>query len=105
MRQVPRCADRRDANCLEDRRWRAHGIASTGDLGVSDAALGVIHLPKQGHLPKDTLVQTSVKIVESPLYIACSKDLPDSEIVLWQKSLDKMKKTGKYATIRSKYGE
>ena len=80
-------------------------LAGRCDLGVSDAPLGVKHLLKEWHLPLDTLVQTSVKIVESPLYIACSKDLPDSEIVLWQKSLDKMKKAGTYATIRSKYGE
>lgn len=79
-------------------------LAGRSDLGVSDAPLGVRHLLKQWHLPLDTLVQTSVKVVESPLYIACSKDFPDSEIVLWQKSLDKLKASGAYESVRRKYG-
>lgn len=80
-------------------------LADRCDLGVSDAPLGVKYLLKQWHLPPDTLVRTSVKVVESPLYIACSKDIPDAEIALWQTSLDKMKASGTYDSIHREYGE
>ncbi|MEK7394943.1 MAG: ABC transporter substrate-binding protein [Fibrobacterota bacterium] len=75
------------------------------DLAVSDAPLGVKHLLKQWRLPLDTIVQTPVKIVESRMYIACSKDIPDAEIDLWQHALDKLKATGVYDAIGRRYVE
>lgn len=73
------------------------------DLAVSDSPLGVIYLLKQMNYPLDAVVQTPVKIVELPAYIACSKDIPDSEVELWQKSLDRLKKSGRFAEILGSY--
>jgi polar amino acid transport system substrate-binding protein len=73
------------------------------DLGISDAPLGVKYQLKKLGYPADALTQTAVKVVESPMYIACSKDIPDSEIALWQKALDKVKASGDYEAIQKKY--
>lgn len=75
------------------------------DLGISDTPLGVKHLLRQMDYPTDALVQTAVKVIESTLYIACSKDISDDEIKLWQKTLDEMKASGLYAKIHKKYSE
>jgi len=75
------------------------------DLAVSDSPLGVIHLMKQiGHAP-DAVVQTPVKLVASPLYIACSKDISDAEIARWQAALDGLKSSGAFQAILKKYAE
>lgn len=73
------------------------------DLGISDTPLGVKYLLKQMGAPTDAVQPTVVKIIESPLYIACSKDIPDQTIALWQRELDEMKTTGLYAKIHAKY--
>ncbi len=38
------------------------------------------------------------------LYLAFSKDVPDSTIILWQRTLDAMKADGSYVLIERKYG-
>lgn len=73
------------------------------DLGISDTDLGVKYLLKKMGYASDALQKTQVKVVESDLYIACSKDIPDSEILLWQKALDKLKKSEAYFKIFDKY--
>lgn len=75
------------------------------DLGISDVPLGVRYILKQMDYPVDALVQTSVKVVEAQLYIACSRDIPISEIAIWQKALDKMKASGVYDKIYMKYSD
>jgi polar amino acid transport system substrate-binding protein len=50
------------------------------DLSVSETPLGVQYWLRQANLPTDTLEQTPVKLVKCPLYIACSKDIPDEVI-------------------------
>lgn len=75
------------------------------DLGISDTPLGVKHILKKLNLPADALVQTSVKLVGAPLYIACSTDIPDRDIALWQKTLDGLKASGVFAALQKKYGE
>jgi hypothetical protein len=39
------------------------------------------------------------------LYIACSTDIPDRDIALWQKTLDGLKASGVFAAIQKKYSE
>lgn len=75
------------------------------DLAISDAPLGVKHILRKWNLPINTLVQTSVKLVEAPLYIACSTDIADRDIALWQKALDGLKASGVFAAIQKKYSE
>lgn len=75
------------------------------DLAVSDSPLGVSHALKQMGFPPDALVQTPVKILSLPLFIACSKDIPDAEIARWQAALDAMKRSGAFQAILRKYGE
>lgn len=75
------------------------------DLAVSDSPLGVVHLLKQMNYPPDAVVQTPVKLISSPIYIACSKDIPDAEIARWQAALDKLKSSGVFQAILKKYSE
>lgn len=75
------------------------------DLAVSDSPLGVSHLLKQMNYPLDAVVQTPVKLLTSSAYIACSKDIPDTEIARWQMALDKLKASGAFQTILKKYME
>ena len=75
------------------------------DLAVSDSPLGVIHLLKQMNYSLDAVVQTPVKLITSPIYIACSKDISDAEIARWQAALDKLKASGAFQAILKKYTE
>jgi polar amino acid transport system substrate-binding protein len=75
------------------------------DLGVSETDLGVKYILRQMNYPSDALVQTGVKVVESPLYIACGKDVPAEEVARWQESLDRMKASGAYDEVYRKYSE
>jgi len=75
------------------------------DLAVSDSPLGVVHLLKQIDYPLDAVVQTPVKLVSSPVYIACSKDISDAEIARWQAALDGLKASGAFQAILKKYSE
>jgi len=53
--------------------------------------------------PLDALEQTPVKCFSFPLYIACSKDMPDPIIQKWQDILVKIKVSGKYKQIYNDY--
>ncbi|MDZ7919551.1 substrate-binding periplasmic protein [Rhodoferax sp.] len=75
------------------------------DLAISDTHLGVKHVLKKMEVPANALVQTGVQVVGAPLYIACSLDIPDREIALWQRTLDELKASGVFAAIQKKYGE
>lgn len=73
------------------------------ELAVSDSPLGVTYLLRQMNYPTDAIVQTPVTIVTSPLYIACSKDIPDAEIARWQQALDELKRSGEFQALLKKY--
>jgi len=75
------------------------------DLAISDSPLGVVHLLKQINYPPDAVVQTPVKLVASPIYIACSKDISDAEIARWQAALDNLKSSGAFQAILKRYSE
>jgi polar amino acid transport system substrate-binding protein len=75
------------------------------ELAISDTPLGVKHVLRKWNMPTNALVQTAVKLVEAPLYIACSPDIPDRDIALWQKTLDGLKTSGVFAAIQKKYSE
>ena len=73
------------------------------DLSCSTSPLGVVYWLKQANLPVDTLEQTPVKLFEFPLYIACTKDVPDAVIQEWQAALDKIKASALYSELYDKY--
>jgi len=73
------------------------------DLAIGESALGVVYWLKHSNIPPDALERTPVKISESSLYIAASKDIPDEEIRRWQQALDKLKKIGEYNSLYQKY--
>lgn len=75
------------------------------DLAISDTPLGVKHILKKLNMPASALVQTPVKLVGAPLYIACSTDIADQDIALWQKTLDGLKASGVFAALQKKYSE
>lgn len=73
------------------------------DLLVNTGPLGVAYYLKAMGMPVDSLVQTDVKLLEFPLYIACSKEIPDQVIERWQAALDRVKASEQYRTIYHKY--
>lgn len=73
------------------------------NLAIGESALGVAYWLKKHNISPDVLEMTSVKIAESPLYIAASKDIPDEEIAQWQRALNKLKKSGEYHKLYQKY--
>jgi len=78
-------------------------FSKRAELSVNTSPLGVAYYLKQLGQPTDLLVSTDVKLLEFPLYIACSKEIPDSVIERWQAALEKVKKSEKYEQIYSKY--
>jgi len=80
-----------------------HLFMGRANLTVNATQLGVVYYLKRLNMPPDALVQTQVKLLEFPLYIACSKEIPDSVIRRWQNALDRVKSSGKYDQIYKKY--
>jgi polar amino acid transport system substrate-binding protein len=78
-------------------------IAGRCDLAIGEPPLGVIYWLKKSAVPVDSLQQTTVKLMDAHLYIACSKDISDQEILLWQKALDRMKVSGEFHKVYHKY--
>lgn len=78
-------------------------ILDRNELAIGESSIGVSYLLKKMNQPPDILEKTQVCIFKLDLYIATSRDIPDSEIQNWQNSLDKMKKSGEYERIRKKY--
>ena len=80
-----------------------HVLMGRADLSVNATPLGVAYYLKKLNKPTDALVKTQVKLLEFPLYIACSKKIPDSVINKWQRAFEKVKTSGQYQRIYSKY--
>lgn len=72
------------------------------DLAISDSPMGVSYLLKKMHYPSDAIVQTAVRLVAFPIYIACSKDIPDAEIARWQMALNSLKASGAIKAIQGR---
>jgi len=73
------------------------------DVAISDSDLGVKHYMKVLNVNADILEKIPIKMFESDLYIACSKDISDVEIQKWQSALEKLKADGIYEKIFQKY--
>lgn len=73
------------------------------ELLVNTSPIGVAHYLKKINQPVDSLIQTQVKLLEFPLFIACSKEIPDSVIQRWQSALERVKASPKYTLIYNKY--
>ncbi len=80
-----------------------HVLMGRADLSVNATPLGVAYYLKKLNKTTDALVKTQVKLLEFPLYIACSKKIPDSVINKWQQAFEKVKASGQYQRIYSKY--
>ena len=78
-------------------------VSGRCDLAIGETPFGVPYWLRQSNVPIDSLEQTSVGILKSRFFIACSKDFPDSEIALWQGALDAMKASGEYDALYRKY--
>ena len=94
-----------DASAFEGKVVYRKLLFGRCDLAISDSPLGVSHALRQLGFPPDALVQTPVKILSLPLFIACSKDIPDAEIARWQAALEALKASGALQGILRKYGE
>lgn len=74
------------------------------DIAVSDIDLGVrYHLKSLNLKLDDVFEKLPIPIFEAGLYIACSKDISDSETEQWQLALETLKNSGIYDQILQKY--
>ena len=73
------------------------------ELSIGETPMGVKYKLKELKLPSDALEQTPVKLLDFPLYIACTMDIPDEVIGRWQVALNKVKASKKYVQIYNKY--
>jgi polar amino acid transport system substrate-binding protein len=78
-------------------------VSGRCELGIGETPLGVKYWLKKQNISSDTLEQIPIKVIDSQLYIVCSKDVSDKEISLWQNALDKMKSSGDYKRLYQKY--
>jgi polar amino acid transport system substrate-binding protein len=78
-------------------------FSGRAELLVNVSEFGIPYYLKQIDRPSDSLVKTQVKLLEFPLYIACSKDIPDEVIQRWQAALDRVKASPKYQEINTRY--
>jgi ABC-type amino acid transport substrate-binding protein len=85
-----------DAGCLENL------LAGKTELWLGSSANAPAIAQKEGIDPSSFQGIYPVRTVE--MYIAFSKDTPDSVIAGWQAALDDMKRDGTFDTIRMKYG-
>ena len=65
---------------------------------------GLAVTAKQAGIRPDELVEFPVVVTQADLYIAISKDVPDSTVSAWQKTLDSLKQE-KDADRKTAYGE
>ncbi|MCP4161844.1 MAG: ABC transporter substrate-binding protein [Deltaproteobacteria bacterium] len=70
-------------------------------VGLPD--LGVVHWLKLNDHPQNALLKTKVRIETYDMYIVCTKDIPDSIVNKWQKSLDKIKASGEFDRVLNSY--
>lgn len=73
-----------------------------GDLTVSGETTGNYFLTKE-NIDKNTIVESEFSIYQFDLYIAFSRNISNTEIEKWQKALDTIKESGRFAEIVNKY--
>ncbi len=78
-------------------------INKRSDLMVSMPSLSVVYWFKQNDYPISIIEQTPVKIDTFEMYIACTKDIPDSLINEWQNALDSIKASGEFDKLFNSY--
>lgn len=78
-------------------------LKERAELLVNTSPIGVAYYLKKMNKPVDSLIQTKVKLLEFPLYIACSKEIPDDVIQRWQDALERVKASSTYTQIYNKY--
>ena len=77
-------------------------IAQRGNL-VPMGELAALNTIREADIDPALIERTNVKLFETKLYIAFSKDISDSEVYKWQQALDQLKTSGKYEEILKKY--
>lgn len=78
-------------------------FSDRAELSVNVSPIGVNYHLRRLNKPTDALVATKVKLLEFPLYIACSKQISDETIQRWQTALERVKKSEKYQAIYRKH--
>ena len=77
-------------------------MANRGEL-IPAGELTVAPTLKRLGIDFTEVKRTNVSLFSHFLYIAMSKETPDSEVAKWQKTLDKLKNNGDYQKIMNKY--
>ena len=92
-------------NIVKQSQWQTNMkllVEGKYDL-IANTPLAVKYRLKILNYSSDSLEQTPVKLFSLPLYIGCSKTMPDATIEKWQNALDLIKASGKYNLIYNKY--
>ncbi|WP_218048811.1 substrate-binding periplasmic protein [Curvivirga aplysinae] len=80
-----------------------HLLLGEADLLVNSSPIGTSYYLKQLGIPRSKIRRTNVKLLDFPLYIAASKEIPNFIIDLWQGKLEEIKNSGEYDQIYLKY--
>lgn len=70
---------------------------------VTLGEIGALSTIEEAGIDPSLIEKTDVKLFETELYIAFSKDILDSDIQKWQAALDQVKASGKQTEIIRKY--
>ena len=60
-------------------------------------------LAKAAGIDLNNIQRTDVKLYDSTLYLAFSKNIPDKTVAEWQQALDSLKSSGKYQELYNNY--
>ena len=77
-------------------------IAQRGEL-VPMGELAAHKTIKEANIDPSKIERTNIKLFETKLYIAFSKDIPDSVVRKWQQALDQLKSSGAHSKILKKH--
>ena len=74
-------------------------LVGKADLNVHFTDLGVIHYLNSIGADPGSLVRTEIKLMEFPLYIAASPEIPVEIVGKWQAALERIRASGRYREI------
>lgn len=81
----------------------AHLLSGRSDLLVGVSPIGIAHHLKEMGMETGSIKSTGIKLLDFPLYLAVSADMPATIVKQWQDKLDQMKNDGSYDRIYQRY--
>ena len=60
-------------------------------------------MAKEARIDVNNIQRIDLKLYDSTLFLAFSRETPDTVVAQWQQALDSLKASGKYQSIYNKY--